>query len=71
MITDDPTSAFYYSLASWTYHSRKACRKLGLNKRILEFAKDGLESSGTTIEDDRLVDYFRDILILCQEDIVS
>jgi hypothetical protein len=48
-----------------------SCRRMGLNKEILKFTKDGLEGYGTTVVDKDLLEYFQDILHLCQEDIVS
>jgi hypothetical protein len=71
MITDNPTRVYIYSSKAWIDHCMSSCRRLGLNKDILQFTKDGLEGYGTTVADYDLLKYFQDILHLCREDTVS
>jgi hypothetical protein len=71
IITDTQARAFIYSSESWIHHSQSSCRRLGLNKQILKFTKEGLKGYGTTVEDSHLHSYFQDVLLLCHQDAVS
>lgn len=71
MKTDNLARVYMYSSESWIHHCMNSCRRVGLNKEILKFTKDGLERYGTTVVDDDLLKYFQDILHLCHEDVVS